>query len=236
MSRSSAAAISPAGLRVLSGLVLLLALPLTYLAFTTLMAGLSHQQAWLFLDDWGRSGEAPSERAWQLTVDAAENAVAWSPADNGEYADTLGRAYEWYGIDAPFGDASAEDARRMAVSAYRESITSRPLWPYTRVQLAYAKLRLLEFDDEFHQVLSEARRLGAGRVRIHAPLAEIGMIAWPQLNADERKATWQSLELVLRYHHRRANPLQALAKDAGLHDQLCAALDPELLQKRRWCH
>lgn len=235
MNRTATAALSPITGKALSITVLVIVIPLLYLAITSLLAGVSHQQAKLFLEDWGRVGKEPSERAWLFARDAAENAVAKSPVDNGEYADTLGRVYEWHRVFAPFGDAEAEDARRQAVAAYRKSIVIRPLWPYTHIQLAYAKLRLLELDDEFHQALAEARRLGAGRMRVHALLAEIGMISWPQLSIDEQNATWQSLELVLRYQPNRAKSLQTLAQNAGLYPQLCAALDRTLLQQRSWC-
>ncbi len=234
-SHGSVQALSPQGLKVVAILVALLAVPLGWLGFTSLVAGLSHSQAQLFLDDWGKSGQEPSERAWQLTTNAAERARVWYPGTNAAYADSLGRAYEWYKVKLPFGHPEAEAARRQAVEAYRESIASRPLWPYTWAQLAFAKLRLLEFDDEFDLALKKAAELGRERVRVHAPLAEIGMIAWPSLDTEQRAATWRSLELVLRYDPRRAKYLHQLAKEANLYPQLCAALDPELLQKRRWC-
>jgi hypothetical protein len=222
-------------LKLVVGVVVLLVLPLLYLSFTTLMAGITGRQAQMFLDDWGQKGTDPTEKAWQFAVDAAERSLEWTPGSGSGHADRLGRIYEWYRVSLPFGDADAEPARRKAVEAYRQSVEARPLWPYTRIQLAYAKLRLLEFDAEFHQQLAEARRLAPWRVRIHGPLAEIGMIAWPQLSEQEKAETWQSLELVLRYDARRAKPLQNLAERAGLTASMCAALDPQLLKQRRWC-
>jgi hypothetical protein len=227
--------LSPAGLKTLVVVVLLLVLPLLYLSFTTLMAGVTGRQAQMFLDDWGLKGTDPSEKAWQFALDAAERSLEWTPGSGAGHADRLGRIYEWYRVSQPFGDADAEPARRKAVEAYRQSVEARPLWPYTRIQLAYAKLRLLEFDDEFHQQLAEARRLAPWRVRIHGPLAEIGMIAWPQLSEQEKAETWQSLQLVLRYDPRRAKPLQDLAERAGLTTAMCMAVDPELLKQRKWC-
>ena len=235
MSRKRSSSLPPARLKLLVGVVVLLVLPLLYLSFTTLMAGITGRQAQMFLDDWGQKGKDPSEKAWQFAVDAAERSLEWTPGSGAAHADRLGRILEWYRVSQPFGDAEAEPARRQAVEAYRQSVEARPLWPYTRIQLAYAKLRLLEFDDEFHQQLAEARRLAPWRVRIHGPLAEIGMIAWPQLNAQQKAETWQSLELVLRYDPRRAKPLQDLAERAGLTTAMCKAVDSELLKQRRWC-
>lgn len=219
-------------LRLLVGVTILLALPLLYLSFTTLMAGITGRQAQMFLDDWGGKGADPSEKAWLFAVDAAERSLQWTPGSGASHADRLGRIYEWYGVSQPFGDPEVEPTRRKAVEAYRRSVQARPLWPYTRVQLAYAKLRLLEFDDEFYQQLAQARRLAPWRVRVHAPLAEIGMIAWRQLNAQQKAETWQSLELVVRYDPRRAKPLQNLAERAGLTASLCESLDSELLKQR----
>jgi hypothetical protein len=199
------------------------------------MAGIAGHQAQLFLEDWERKGEDPSDKAWQFAVNAAQRSLEWSPGAGALHADRLGRIYEWYRVSTPLGDREAEPARHLAVAAYRRSIEARPLWPFTRVQLAYAKLRLLAFDDEFHYQLADARRLAPGRVRIHGPLAEIGIIAWPQLSAEQKLETWQSLELVLRYDPRRAQPLYSLAEQAGLTDSLCTSLDPELLKQRKWC-
>lgn len=235
MSRSRSSALSPKVHKLLAGMVLVLVLPLFYLGFTSLMAGISGYQAQLFLDDWSRNGSDPSDKAWQFAVDAAERSLEWTPGAGAVHADRLGRIYEWYRVSKPLGDAEAESARRLAVDAYRRSIEARPLWPFTHVQLAYAKLRLLEFDTEFHHHLAEARRLAPGRVRVHASLAEIGMIAWPQLSAEQQVETWQSLQLVLRYDPRRARPLYSLAEQAGLTDSLCTSLDPELLKQRKWC-
>lgn len=235
MSSKRSSSLPPARLKLVVGLVVLLVLPLLYLSFTTLMAGITGRQAQMFLDDWGQKGNDPSEKAWQFAVDAAARSLDWTPGSGAGHADRLGRIYEWYRVSQPFGDADAEPARRKAVEAYRQSVEARPLWPYTRIQLAYAKLRLLEFDAEFHQQLAEARRLAPWRVRIHGPLAEIGMIAWPQLSEQEKAETWQSLELVLRYDPSRAKPLQDLAERAGLTTAMCKAVDSELLKQRRWC-
>lgn len=233
MKRSSS--LSSAGLKGLAVVVIFLALPLFYLGFSSFIAGVSGNQAQLFLDDWSKKGTDPSDRAWQVAVEAANRALKWTPGPGAAHADRLGRIYEWYLISRPFGDPEAEPARHQAVEAYRLAIASRPLWPFTRIQLAYAKLRLLEFDNEFYQQLEEARRLAPWRVRIHGPLAEIGMIAWPQLNRQQQTETWQSLELVLRYDPRRARPLRDLAERAGLTASLCRAIDPVLLRQHGWC-
>jgi len=235
VSSKRSSSLPPTRLKLLVGVVVLLVLPLLYLSFTTLMAGITGRQAQMFLDDWGQKSNDPSEKAWQFAVDAAARSLEWKPGSGAAHADRLGRILEWYRVNQPFGDADAEPARRKAVEAYRQSVEARPLWPYTRIQLAYAKLRLLEFDAEFHQQLAEARRLAPWRVRIHGPLAEIGMIAWPQLSEQEKAETWQSLELVLRYDPSRAKPLQDLAERAGLTTAMCKAVDSELLKQRRWC-
>ncbi len=217
-------------------LLLVLALPLLYLAGVQLLAGVASVQAEMFLKDWEQKRTAPSERAWQVALAAAQRSNNLLPLDNGEYLDRLGRVHEWQGVFEPFGDTGAAGSRRDALSAYRQAAQQRPLWPHTWSQLAYSKLRLLEFDHEFDQALLEADRLGPWRMNVQAQLAEIGMIAWPQLDQHQRRSVWVSLQKTLMYDMSRARPLVQLARDAGLYRQMCLTLDERLLAERKLCN
>ncbi|MBV1790206.1 hypothetical protein KQ940_19295 [Marinobacterium sp. D7] len=220
----------------LCGLLLVVCLPMLYLSATSFMSGVSSSQAEMFLRYWGEKREQPSDPAWLAAAAAAERAVSVGPGTNGDYWDRLGRIYEWRYINEPFGSELADASRERALEGYRASVEARPLWPHTWVQLAFVKLRLLEFDDEFDRALVQAFTLGPWRMNVQAQLAEIGMIAWPQLTPEQKAATWESMERTLRYSSQRARPLQDLAKRAGLYNELCAAVDPALLAQRKWCN
>ncbi|GGC06628.1 hypothetical protein GCM10011352_36060 [Marinobacterium zhoushanense] len=217
-------------------LLLLLCLPMLYLSLASFLSGVSSSQAEMFVSHWSDKREQPSEPAWQAARSAAERAVSLVPGTNGDYWDRLGRVYEWRYIAQPFGAETAEASRQRALEGYRASVKARPLWPHTWMQLAFIKLRLLQFDDEFDRALAQASELGPWRMNVQAQLAEIGMIAWPQLSSEQKAATWESLERTLRYSLSRARPLQDLAKRAGLYNELCAAVDPALLAQRKWCN
>ncbi|GAA0691888.1 hypothetical protein GCM10009104_18600 [Marinobacterium maritimum] len=215
--------------------LLLLALPLLYLAGGQLLAGIASVQGEMFLQDWEQKRTAPSERAWQVAFEAANRSNSLLPIDNGEYLDRLGRVNEWQGVFKPFGDVESIESRRDALTAYRQAAQLRPLWPHTWAQLAYIKLRLLEFDKEFDQALLQADRLGPWRMSVQAQLAEIGMIAWPQLDQQQRRSVWMSLQKTLMYDAARTRPLVQLARDAGLYRQMCLTLDERLLAERKLC-
>jgi len=213
----------------------LLALGLIVIAFMTLASSIYASQSRMFLNDWGKKGELPSEKAWSVAAQAAERAVSLSVTGQGEYLDRLGRVHEWRHVTLPFGAEAASESRQKALEAYRASVEVRPLWPYTWVQLAFIKLRLLQFDSEFHTALQRADELGPTRLRVQAPLAEISFIAWPQLDQHQRQAAWQAFEFTLRQDGRRAGRLKGLIDQARLTEEMCGVVDPELTSGRKWC-
>ena len=235
VSTASASASTPIWYKPLMILLLVLSLVLVVLSGRFLLAGIKDVQVQLFLDHWQRRGSVPSEQAWKVAHEAAESAVKWSPAADGNAFAQLGRVNEWYRIDTPFGSEDSNTTRLAALDAYRAQTEIRPLWPYGWTQLAFIKLRLLQFDEEFHQALINARQHGGSRARIHAQLAEISFIAWPQLSETERQAAWHSMEAALRYVPRYSKSLTALGDNAGLTPQLCSHVDPAVLQQRRLC-
>lgn len=188
------------------------------------IAGLADFQARAFLADWETAAAEPTPRAWQIAFHAAERAVAAYPGTNGDYLERLGHAHLWRHLRHPFGNPEAHDQRIAARNAYRAATQSRPTWPRAWAALAYAKLHLLEFDAEFHHALAEARRLGPWRADILHRLAEIGFIAWPQLDAGERTATLESARRSLSQKASGAAQLFPLAHAAGQRQALCQAL------------
>ncbi|GAA0789210.1 hypothetical protein [Marinobacterium sediminicola] len=227
--------LAPVWRKPLALVMLLLGGVLLVVAFRVLVADVAAVQAQMFIDDWIEKRKAPQSRAWHVADAAAERAIRWYPSENGLYLTRRAQIMEWQQLNAPRGAQEARSAREAAISLYRQAIETRPLWPYTHNELAYAKLRNLQFDAEFHQALADSARLGPGRMPAHAMRVEIGLIAWPQMDATERQGIWQSLETVLEYEPRRAQSLRRLAQRAQLDVELCRQLDPELLQRRRWC-
>lgn len=216
-------------------LAALLGLPLLYGGAGLLLAGIASYQAQSFLDDWARKGERPGAHAWQIAQDAAQRAIDLHPGANGAYLERLGRIQLWKQFGLPLGAPEAERTRRAALQAFRAAGEARPTWPFNWTALAYAKLYLLEFDDEFAQALERAGAFGPTRIEVNRSLAEIGLIAWPQLSDEQRRATLAAAEKTVKYSTKEAQGLLAIAGSSGMHDPLCASLADSLKQQRKIC-
>ncbi|TBW09308.1 hypothetical protein E0E52_07730 [Azotobacter chroococcum] len=207
--------------------------PLLLIGGTRLLfAGIASYQAEAFLQDWQKKGQAPNERAWQIAHDAAQRAIALYPGANGDYQHRLGQIHQWrQAIGAP----AATRAHHAALAAFRAATQSRPAWPAHWLALAWTKLQLLEFDDEFHQALAEARRLGPWRIGINRGLVEVGLIAWPQLTTDEHSAVLEAARRTARFSTQEASKLLQLARQTGRVELICQSLDETMKKQRKVC-
>lgn len=193
-----------------------------------LLAGIASYQAEAFLQDWQKKGQAPNERAWQIAHDAARRAITLYPSANGDYQHRLGQIFQWQP-----GQPAA--ARQAALEAFRTATQNRPAWPAHWLALAWTKLQLLEFDDEFHQALAEARRLGPWRIGINRGLVEVGLIAWPQLTTDEHSAVLEAARRTARFSAQEASKLLQLARQTGRVELICQSLDETMKKQRKVC-
>lgn len=234
-SRSDWQTAKPVTRRLLLLLVLLASLVLVYCGSRLLLADIASYQAQSFLDDWARKGKEPDSQAWQIAHDAAQRAVALYPGSNGEYHERLGRVLQWQQFRQPFGAAAAEPSRRAALEAFRAASQARPTWPYNWTALAYAKLYLLEFDDEFARALQQAHHYGPDRIGINQTLAEIGFFVWPHLNEEQRHATLDSARRTVKHGTKEAQNLLAIARHTGMTHVLCNDLDSDLKDTRKIC-
>ncbi|GAB3371931.1 hypothetical protein [Azotobacter armeniacus] len=143
-----------------------------------LLAGIASYQAEPFPQDWEKKGQEPSELAWQIAHNAAQRAIAFYPSTSGAYQHRLGQIHHWQQLHQPLGAPAAAPSRRAALVAFRAATETRPSWPaHYWTALTWAKLQLLEFDNEFHRALAEAQRLSPWHIVINPGLAEVGLIA-----------------------------------------------------------
>lgn len=193
-----------------------------------LLAGIASYQAETFLQDWEKKGQAPGARAWQIAHDAAQRAIALYPGANGDYQQRLGQIIQWQP-----GQSAA--ARQAALEAFRAATQSRPYWPEHWLGLAWAKLDLQQFDDEFHRALAEAQQLGPWRIAINRDLAGIGLIAWAQLSTDEQATVLEAARRTARFSTPEATALLRQAEQTGRTSLLCQSLDEALKKQRKIC-
>ncbi len=222
--------VSHIGLAILA---LLLALLLLISGARLLLAGIADYQAEAFLGAWSKARVEPDARAWAVAESAAQRAVSLSPAADGDRFDRLGRVYSWQHFRQPYGAAHAADSRRLALAAYRASVQARPTWPYTWARLAHSKLYLLEFDAEFSHALAQAFAMGPTRIAVNRELADIGLSAWPQLSAEQRQATLESVRRSVAYNVPEAQNMLSIAKHNGRVEEFCGALEASLISSRK---
>lgn len=233
--RSESENVKPITQRLTLLLVIVVGLSLLFTGSRLLLAGIASYQTQAFLDDWAGKAEEPGPRAWQIAHDAAQRAVDLYPGSNGEYLERLGRVLQWQQFRQPFGAAEAEQSRRAALQAFRAASQARPSWPYNWAALAYAKLYLLEFDEEFAYALQQAQAFGPTRIEVNRSLAEIGLIAWPQLDDRQRRATLEAARRTVAFSGREAQNLLAIASQTGMTGELCDSLDRTLQETRKIC-
>lgn len=217
------------------GILLCCSLALAVVGLRLLIAGVAAHQAERFVEDWERQGVLPSQQAWDIAEAAAQRAVAFYPGANGDYYARLGKIYAWKHQQLDFGDAEAEPSRLQARDAYRLAIAARPDWPDTWVQLAFVKLHLLEFDEEFDRALARGFENGPWRMTINRGLAKVGLIAWPQLEPEQRRQILESARRTVEYSQAQTRSLFNLADRIGQTPLLCGALPDELKFSRGVC-
>ena len=199
------------------------------------MAAFWANQLNTFLVDWEQKNIEPDPRAWQVAFDAAEKAIALYPIANADYYDRLGRVCEWKQFQHPFGDKAAADSRQRALEAYRQSVETRPLWPYTWVSLAYTKMRLLQIDDEFSVALHRSVELGPWRIKSNKRVAELGLMAWFDLDNKTKALVLESIRRTVDFGSGEARWLESRAADSNRQLIFCGVLSQEIKEKRKIC-
>lgn len=189
-----------------------------------LVAGIAHYQAQAFLKTWERNPAQPSEQAGLIAEDAIQRAIKAYPGSHGKYLETLGYIELWRAFGTNLNDPEVKQYREAAVQALRESTQARQTWPDTWAALAYAKLTVLEFDDEFTHAMQQAQEFGPWRIGINRRLAEIGLIAFSELNTEQRMIVTESIQRTAQYSARERAKLFELAAQTNSLNPLCTIL------------
>lgn len=179
--------------------VLALSLVSILLGSRLFMASINEYRASSFLTHWEDKRQAPSDLAWHVAEEAMRNASSWYPTQHGAYAEQLGYMWQWRAYGANPAQTTTQDAQQHAIAAFRQATALRPSWPYAWSGLAYAKLVAEEYDDEFNQALQQAAHYGPSRIGINRRLAEIGLISWAKLDAEQRELVLNQASYAARY-------------------------------------
>ena len=209
-------------------LVLCLSVALLVLGSRVLLASLNEYRASRFLADWETKRQVPSEQAWQVAEDAMSNAIDWYPAANGAYAEQFGYMWQWRSYSVPATQANSKEYQQQAIVKFRTASQLRPTWPAAWSGLAYAKLVAGEWDQEFAQTMQHAAKFGPSRIGINRRLAEIGLIAWPQLTPELQALTLEQAKRTVGYSAASRAELFKLATEVQRSELLCQYLQDGL--------
>ena len=213
---------------ILCFLVLTLSLAVVVLGSRLLMASLHQYRASSFLSDWESRRQVPSDRAWQVAEGAMQRGIAWYPAKNGAYAEQQGYMWQWRAYSANMTPANRKESQQNALQAFRQATQLRPTWPYAWSGLAYAKMVAGEHDQEFNRAMQQAVHYGPTRIGINRRVAEIGLISWPQLDAQLRALTLEQARYTARYGRANRKSMFSLATEINRVDLLCDYLQDGL--------
>jgi len=200
-----------------------------------MLASMLANQVNSFLLDWQKKGQQPDDNAWQVVFKSANKAIALSPVDNAEYYEYLGQVWEWKKFEASQTNEAAIASREAALKAYRTSIELKPQWPYTVIKLAYVKLRLNQVDAEFNQALKTAFNNGPWRIDINKRIAEMGLMAWPQLSKKSKVVAHTAIKRTVDYGYKDGKWLEQRAQDSNQLALFCMLLTNETKQKKHLC-
>ncbi|MDM1707270.1 hypothetical protein [Thiopseudomonas alkaliphila] len=214
--------------RVLAAFVALLAVISVLLGLRLGVAAIKEYQASSFLSHWQTQRQAPSERAWQVAAEAMQQAQAWYPAANPALHERFGTMWQWRSVQASPLTAEQQQqlaqAQQQALSELRQATALRPRWPFAWSSLAYAKLQAGELDAEFSKALQQAQHYGPARHPVQERIAEIGLIAWPQLSAADQQLVTASLQFSAAFSPKSRRYLLQLADELQRQAWLCQLL------------
>lgn len=177
-----------------------------------------------FLKDWSKKAAPPEEQAWLIAELAAKRAIRFYPVKNAELYNQLGRVFEWKHFHLPAGALEAKALRQRALQAYRTATTLRPTWPYTWTDLALIKVRLNEVDIEMSRALQQAFDMGPWRRANLHRVAEVGLIAWPSLDAAGRSVTMEAIKRGLTLDLRSAKTMWQIVQGKNGQNTVCERL------------
>jgi len=155
------------------------------------------------LEAWrtAKDAEAKEPKGLREAEGLFASAIARAPG-NPELLQQGGRVYEWRSIVGTDPVASQQDIQA-AIGAYRRSLQVRPAWPYTWLDLATAKARANEFDDEFQNAFAAAQRFGPWEEQIQRDGLALGLASWGSLSAANRRQLRSLVERLIGLDEKR---------------------------------
>ena len=138
--------------------------------------------------------------------------------NNPDYLDFAGRLKILQAGQVGVMGAERREILESAADNFRQALTTRPLWPYSWVNMLTAKDKLGQVDMEFNTALTRSAELGPWEPRVQLQVVDSGLRYWGRLGGSERELVQQKVLDALKVQPRNAF---ALVKDYGRADLLC---------------
>jgi len=170
---------------------------------------------------WSDEEDNPTTQELQKVETFYKTAVEYTPNNPGLHQ-VGGRLSEWQAYVAPDESEEQKKYRQESLERFRRSTQLRPTWPYAWFDLAKAKIRALEPDEEFQTALHKAITLGQNEPDIQQGTMQLGLLAWRILNQEIKASV---LDTIKTLHQQNPKKLYQGAKDYDRQDLLCSLVD-----------
>lgn len=150
---------------------------------------------------------------------------------NPDYLDLAGRLNVLKAGQPSVVGAEYRQLLESAAEDFRQALASRPLWPYSWVNLLAVKDKLGQVDMEFNTALNRSAELGPWEPRVQLQVIDSGLRYWSNLGSVERLVVQQKVLDALKIQPRG---IFALVKDYGRPDLVCG-VENKQVQIKRWC-
>jgi hypothetical protein len=150
---------------------------------------------------------------------------------NPDYLDLAGRLKVLKAGQPGVVGAEHRQLLESAAGDFRQALTSRPLWPYSWVNLLTAKDKHGQVDVEFNRALTRSAELGPWEPRVQLQVVDSGLRYWSRLGGAERTLVQQKVLDGLKVQPRN---VFAIVKDYGRADLVCVE-QGTYRQIKLWC-
>lgn len=161
-----------------------------FFAFSWGLANLYFYKADYYLASWYEEGKVESKADWEDALGAINKAIENHP-NHPHYHNIAAKILEW-GATHNYEERTV--LLNQALTNMKNSLSLRPGWSDSWINIAMIKWRLGEIDDEFWQAIKLAIKHGPYMPDINIGASTIYLAFWSQLDLETRKVAIEQIE------------------------------------------
>jgi len=178
-------------------LLLLLVAGLIVTSFNRMVGGFNEYWLGKHISYWNEQEGTPTpddvikmDRLYQTAMNHTPHAP--------EVLQLGGHLSEWQAYIAEDDTEIKKQYFSEALSRYRASIKERTTWPYAWFDLAKAKVRASEVDEEFQTALITSIRLGPNERTLQIGVVQLGLLTWSRLDEKTKSTVLDVVNVILK--------------------------------------